>query len=639
MASVSKSKGSFSVRAHVGDAKTLLAFNIDKAGARNLAGFTIFCQPQQGDGYYLLNTLQFETPSDHAQDASLPPTSSINAPFHKFRWVHVPGSFHQGTKPFYGSYTYTVSPRYFNNDGELQPLDRSKSVSLNVDVLPFVKGKLALGFTRGFTQSQAFVHHFGKDALLVPDDRKLIYDTSVEAGADTHGEQYTFRDEYEWSGFTAREQIFELLNGVLADRSLDLDVFAYDLNEPDLIDILLKLAAQGRIRIILDNASLHFTRPGQKTKSGKPAPPTFEDGFTTAFKKAAKKDAQILRAHFQRYSHDKIFVVSKNGAGIKVLTGSTNFSVTGMYVNSNHVLVFDDRGVAETYRKLFESVWTDQAKARAFINSDFSSEDFSFKSPGVPKTTITFSPHEGERALDILAGISDRIAQEGKKRQGQGSVLFAVMQVDGSDSTVYKALANVHANTRIFSFGISDTTKGIKLYKPGSKQGVLVTGKPASTILPPPFDQVPNIGGFGHQVHHKFVVCGFNGNDPVVYCGSSNLASGGEKANGDNLLAIHDADVATVFAIEAVGLVDHFNFLDKFATKAAEPAKDPKGARHAGRNRRRRRKLLWPRSGSSRRTTNGPHLISSEATSITRIGSFSLDWQRAFTRDARVPAS
>jgi hypothetical protein len=35
--------------------------------------------------------------------------------------------------------------------------------------------------------------------------------------------------------------------------------------------------------------------------------------------------------------------------------------------------------------------------------------------------------------------------------------------------------------------------------------------------------------------------------------------------NGDNLLAIRDEDVATAFAIEALALVDHFNFLDRAA--------------------------------------------------------------------------
>src|SRR3954453_3622791 len=110
MASISKSNGTFSVRAHVGDAKTLLAFNIDKAEAQDLAGFSIFCKQKRHEGFYLQNTLQFERPADHAQDTSLPPNSSINAPLHKFRWLHVPGSVHHAENPFYGPYGHGQCP-------------------------------------------------------------------------------------------------------------------------------------------------------------------------------------------------------------------------------------------------------------------------------------------------------------------------------------------------------------------------------------------------------------------------------------------------------------------------------------------------------------------------------------------------
>jgi len=124
----------------------------------------------------------------------------------------------------------------------------------------------------------------------------------------------------------------------------------------------------------------------------------------------------------------------------------------------------------------------------------------------------------------------------------------------------------------VYSYGISDAPQGVFLYSPAQPTGVQVTGKPGQVTLPPPFDQVPSPPG--HEIHDKFVVCGINGNDPVVYCGSSNLATGGEAANGDNLLAVHDADVATVFAIEALGLVDHYNFLDRMANpKKAAPKK------------------------------------------------------------------
>ena len=45
-----------------------------------------------------------------------------------------------------------------------------------------------------------------------------------------------------------------------------------------------------------------------------------------------------------------------------------------------------------------------------------------------------------------------------------------------------------------------------------------------------------------------------------MYCSSSNLALGGEHKNGDNLVGIHNSDIAKVFAIEAFVFFDHFNF-------------------------------------------------------------------------------
>ena len=127
------------------------------------------------------------------------------------------------------------------------------------------------------------------------------------------------------------------------------------------------------------------------------------------------------------------------------------------------------------------------------------------------------------------------------------------------------------ATQSVYSYGISDAPQGVFLYASGKATGVQVTGKPGQVTLPAPFDQVPSLPG--HEIHDKFVVCGLNGNDPVVYCGSSNLAAGGEAENGDNLLAIFDADVATAFAIEALGLVDHYNLLDRMANPKKTAAK------------------------------------------------------------------
>jgi hypothetical protein len=191
---------------------------------------------------------------------------------------------------------------------------------------------------------------------------------------------------------------------------------------------------------------------------------------------------------------------------------------------------------------------------------------------------ITFAPHSDAVAARNLDDIVARIKQEATRPRGSGNVLFAVMSMDGtSESQVWKALREIHADDRVFSFGISDTPDGISLYEPKRKTGVLVTGKPVRAQLPPPFNQVPSVGA-GHQIHHKFVICGFKGPAPVVYCGSSNLAPGGEAKNGDNLIEIHDPDVVTAFAIEALLLVDHFQFLDRTAQGATRGAR-PRTAR------------------------------------------------------------
>jgi hypothetical protein len=448
MATVTKSKGTLTVNAYQGDMKTLLAFNFsDKKSATNLAGFTLQCMPKGMQPYYLQNNLRFEMPGDHAQDAKEPANSSINAPFHKFRWLHVPGSIHQGVQPVVGPYSYTVTPRYFDDKQSLEPIDPSLSVDITVDVEPFQKLGLELGFTRGFTQSQAFDHRYGIKALIRPAAKDLIFDTSEVSGTNAAGEQYTFADEYEWLGFTAREKIFAILAEVLADDSLQLDMFAYDLNEPDLMTLLLKLAAKGRVRIILDNAALHHS-----AKTPKP-----EDQFEDLFTKKAKGDAAILRGRFKRYAHDKALVVSKvGGKAVKVLTGSTNFSITGMYVNSNHVLIFNDPNVADTYAQVFEEVWNDQVKEPPFLKSAFSTTTYPFSSAKTPKMEITFAPHDEAFATTILQDIASRIAQEGKKGKTVGSVLFAVMAIDNGTSPVYTALKSIHQKQNIFSYGISD---------------------------------------------------------------------------------------------------------------------------------------------------------------------------------------
>jgi hypothetical protein len=233
-------------------------------------------------------------------------------------------------------------------------------------------------------------------------------------------------------------------------------------------------------------------------------------------------------------------------------------------------------------------VWTDQVQAGPFRSSTLAAGPHRFGPPGLPDMEINVSPHAKTRSQALMDAIAARVATEGKKAKKVGSVLFAVMGLDQGHSPVFDSLRSVHTHDDIFSYGISDSPGGIFLYRPQSTRGVLVTGKPGRTMLPKPFNQVPSVSG--HQVHHKLVVCGFNGPTPVAYCGSSNLAVQGETDNGDNLIEIRDEDIVTAFAIEVVALVDHFDFLDRHAsekkknTGAASPAPPPADKKNAAKD-------------------------------------------------------
>jgi len=63
---------------------------------------------------------------------------------------------------------------------------------VKVPVGPFKKSAIALGFTRGYMQSGAYVHHFGKQTQVVPKTKQLDFDTNTQAGTDNNGQPVTF---------------------------------------------------------------------------------------------------------------------------------------------------------------------------------------------------------------------------------------------------------------------------------------------------------------------------------------------------------------------------------------------------------------------------------------------------------------
>jgi len=95
----------------------------------------------------------------------------------------------------------------------------------------------------------------------------------------------------------------------------------------------------------------------------------------------------------------------------------------------------------------------------------------------------------------------------------------------------------IAAQPTVFSYGTVETDKGLAVQSPDGEMGVMTSFAALSKNVPEPFKRETN-GGAGMHIHDKFVVVDFNAANPTVFTGSSNLAAGGEQANGDSLARI-----------------------------------------------------------------------------------------------------
>ena len=553
----SSSKNGVSITAYRGDGSALLAFDIDQHLVTPLfAGFAVQAKAPDGTTEWLKNRLNFKTGLDAGSTPAQRQknwTDSNQAPFQKFRWQHFPA------KPQPGTWTYTVTPMFFTS-GQSSKLKPGTPVSVTLDFVPSDYKSLQIGFTRSYVSSQAYAERF-KNAPIRQLPKTLDFDTSK------------FKDQYEFLGYTARKLLFDFL-AEAAKPGVRLDVFAYDFDEPDVLKALVALGP--RLRIWLDDASLHNA-------------PALEVEVSKRLAASAGEN-NVKRGHFSRFAHHKVMIQrdAKTGKAIKVLTGSANFSIRGFYVQANNVLVFNDPATADGFAKVFDEVWSEKKAATSateFAKCDLS-KDWTPRTDreGLPPFDLCFSPHAKPKSGDLCSLKKVTAAIDG----ASSSVLFAVMELGGSGSVMDRLSKEQAKNPDLFWYGMTqnvgaadgkkkgdpsgggEQTTGVTVSKPDG-QTVLVPFAFLKDNVPPPFDKETD-GGPGQVIHNKFVVVDFNGANPAVFTGSSNLADGGEQQNGDNLIGIYDRSIAVMYGVEAIRLIDHFGF--RAALRNAKPPKD-----------------------------------------------------------------
>ena len=528
--SATTQQGGLRLKVYPGDNKILIAMSLDERlvdeQSQNLAGFAIFAKVAGKDEVALPNRISFSvsvSPATTAQTRKW--TGSDTAPFQKFRWIDVPPD------GFTAPITYRVKALYFTGHGA----ELKDGAEASVTVAPTAPShtKFRPAFTRGYIASQAYADKFQNKDIRPSGAKTPSFDTAP------------FQAQYKWLGADARTALFDFIADCEQDTQSLVDVFAYDLDEPDVIAAICRLGKSGRLRAILDNAPLH-------TKPDKAGPPPEVKAAQMII--AATGADKVKQGHFQRYQHNKVFIKrDANGAAERVIFGSMNFSVRGIYVQSNNVIVVDDAATAGMFAKAFDVAFADNVTAPLFRQNPISQAYMvgsAADSATLPKFSLALSPHTDWSVS--LGPMTDRI------RKSESSVLFAVMAPTGG-GPVLAALRTIAAQPTIFSYGTVETDSGLKVQSPDGAMGALTSFAALIKNVPQPFQREFN-GGSGMHIHDKFVVVDFNADNPTVFAGSSNLASGGETENGDSLVMIEDQSIAMMYAIEAIAIFDHYHF-------------------------------------------------------------------------------
>jgi hypothetical protein len=428
----------FAMKLWRGERMCLLGFDVDHP-EDDFVGFAVeFRAPDMADWEPLKNRLAFSysQPVAEAVDGNRKFDSTL-APFQKFRWIHFPW------QPKAGIYRYRATKMHMPSD---ERLVTGTSIALDISLDPVTyDGFLDVGFTRNFASSQAYAETFHNRADIIPADPDdgLAFDPAP------------FQREYQWLGFEARSLMFDFLDRIASDAAVTLDVLAYDFNEPELLQRLERFGP--RLRAVIDDSGKK--KNGKLTGHGSATSPESQAATALA---ASAGAGNVRRTHFKTLQHNKVFIARRDGAAFRVLTGSTNFSFRGLYIQANNVLVFDEPAVAKLYAEDFDRAFADPG---GFAADDIARKWYAVAAPGRPALGFCFSPHKSDAlSLNPVAAAVDGATS---------SVFYAVAFLNQIEAGPTHDAFDRLIGKPVFSYGVVDKRGALEIKKPDGSVGLV----------------------------------------------------------------------------------------------------------------------------------------------------------------------
>jgi hypothetical protein len=500
--------GGLSANAVAGCHVVLLGLNVSEDLRAGLRGFAIKRQDKTEDEtYWMSGTKTFESVEPHPAPGAQ--FSSLKHPFQSFQWADY------SAKPGH-DYVYTVVALY----GEPNALEQRLSVAVEVTTEAEEGVNHAIHFNRGAVATQEYARRF----LNKPPD---------EVGPAA----------FDWLSRGLLESIIAFVKRA-EGPGFGLKGAFYEFQWPAVLNELKAAKDRGAdVSIVFDDISNDNGPAGDN-----------ED----AIKTAEIGGFCIPRTH-GTLMHNKFMVLTKAGAPVAVLFGSTNLTMNGLYGHANCTHVVENADIAGKYLAFFDKLATDPLTTR---ESDY--KHWTIQQTPAPTDTFVdgmapvFSPRSGLAALkwyEALAG-------------GAKDALFmtfafgmsAFLDVYGKDDEVLRfGLMEKEWNGR---------NKDAQIAKVRAVQKrpnvVIAIG---NRIPLNGFDQwlgeidritaAVNV----HWIHLKFMLVDPLSDAPLVITGSANFSEASTDTNDENMLVIKgDTRVADIYLGEYMRLYSHYAF-------------------------------------------------------------------------------
>jgi len=504
-------KGDLSVQAIAGTHVVLLGINFPEEKCPGLLGFALRREDHtEGEKYWLSGYKTFKS-----VEPSPPPGllySTRQHPIQGFTWSDF------SAKPEH-DYTYEV----FALRGTPASPEQSETVAVDIRTESEHGRTHHVHFNRGAAASQEYTRRFG--------------DKSPEQVGSA---------AFAWLSRGAAESIADFI-GRAAGAGFGLRVCAYEFTDKT----VLKALAAARDRGADVQVLYHAENDAQKISN--------EEAIQ---KFGLENICQPRNPQGLTLSHHKTIVLMQSGAAKAVLTGSTNFSIGGIYGHSNVVHICEKDDVAAEYLWLWNELKKNTAKsadAGVLVGRTPLPND-----PLAKRITSIFSPRDSLQALDWYAeqakgandalfmtfafGMNQRFQEA--YRNGQAKLRYALMEaMSGPTHTKAQKAANEAAIIALRKMQENKFAIGSRLGK-GAFNHWLV-------------EQLSGLNVNVRYLHTKYMLVDPLGANPLVVSGSANFSEASTTNNDENMLIIRgNPRVADIYLGEFMRLYRHFAFRD-----------------------------------------------------------------------------